>query len=773
MVIMRLRIALVGLLLISRLGEAQAQNWRAFLSPGPVGASHERISGTCDRCHLVFKGVPDEKCLVCHAAIESRLRSGKGFHAAERERACVQCHVDHKGADHPMINKAAKAAFDHGRTTFPLREAHAKLKCAQCHNKPLAKMKESCLDCHEDSHKGAVGDRCQDCHGAAGWRVNLKNLSDHKVRMDGGHTGLTCVKCHAKGEHLKKEVACADCHDKAHGGTNEACSGCHSVLGFKPAKFDHDLCPCAFPGKHKEASCLKCHQDFKFTNTPTLCSGCHQKDLTHDPLGECSVCHSPFSWKKNRFNHNRQSRFKLENDHLEVDCFRCHTQKRGRKRLFRGAPKDCYSCHQADGVEAHGDFGNCAKCHTTEGFERSTFDHASTGFALDGRHTKIECQDCHAKKTEGYPKRRAVPPLPKPPKGKKGKKGATLQRETKEAYALFLAAVTGQAPPQPHSPISRDERACVHCHNSPHQGTTNDQCSGCHSTQTWRPSTFDLKRHERTKFPLQGAHQKAKCNLCHVDRKLKGQPTECAGCHLDIHQGRFGEDCARCHDESAFKPAPKFNHATTGFALQGPHGRVACASCHGGGKQKDLTKSEAPRACASCHAPGHGPELGQDCASCHPMSDGAFANAKRDRFDHGTTAFPLERRHQLLACKRCHPAPVEGRAQMAPTGRCGTCHLDPHKGNNSNDCVMCHEPDRWRLARFDHDAAGWPLRGRHSVAPCASCHTNQRWFGLTTDCFDCHALDAARGASIAPGAHPFGRLECTDCHFSGWTWRMR
>ena len=26
--------------------------------------------------------------------------------------------------------------------------------------------------------------------------------------------------------------------------------------------------------------------------TPTLCSGCHQTQRKHEPLGECSLCHS-------------------------------------------------------------------------------------------------------------------------------------------------------------------------------------------------------------------------------------------------------------------------------------------------------------------------------------------------------------------------------------------------------------------------------------------------------------------------------------------------
>ena len=89
-------------------------------------------------------------------------------------------------------------------------------------------------------------------------------------------------------------------------------------------------------------------------------------------------------------------------------------------------------------------------------------------------------------------------------------------------------------------------------------------------------------------------------------------------------------------------------------------------------------------------------------------------------------------------------------------------------GQLTTSCEDCHRPDRWRLVRFDHDLTAVPLRGAHMVTPCTSCHTNQRWIGLTTVCWDCHAGDAAR-APRTVDAHGFGRVECQDCH-SLWRW---
>ncbi|HZM10772.1 MAG TPA: hypothetical protein VFC15_11230, partial [Candidatus Limnocylindrales bacterium] len=53
----------------------------------------------------------------------------------------------------------------------------------------------------------------------------------------------------------------------------------------------------------------------------------------------------------------------------------------------------------------------------------------------------------------------------------------------------------------------------------------------------WRPSLVD---HDKTAFPLKGAHQNVRCGACHKSfRPFEGKdvlfykptPTECAACH--------------------------------------------------------------------------------------------------------------------------------------------------------------------------------------------------------------------------------------------------
>jgi hypothetical protein len=754
------RHAVIAILIASIPAAASAKPWRAVMSPGDVSEAHEKVEDSCERCHLPFKGVPDEKCFVCHKEIDRREKTGKGFHASVRSQACIDCHADHGGRSSDLTKAKARESFDHKSTGFDLTGVHAKVACDGCHKKPIAEVSRQCGTCHEDPHKGSLGGACQKCHEVSGsesakdpWKRGVKTVAAHKVSMDGGHAKLGCEDCHKGGAHMSEKVACGDCHEQEHGGTTAACDVCHTVAGFKPAKFEHSVCTCIFPGKHQTFECLACHPNWQFAKTPTRCSGCHEKLRKHEPLGECSLCHSALSWKrKDAFDHNKRSKFALAGSHLDIDCTHCHKTA----GQFRGAPTKCEGCHADQGMKAHGDFGGCAKCHTVEAFEKPTFDHASTGFPLSGRHEKLGCQDCHAQKMQGYPKKAK-------PVGAM-LNGSPRLASTEVQDALRIATwLAGQT-------VHTQEGACVHCHEDAHQGQVGSDCASCHATETWTPSTFDRARHEQTKLPLRGKHQEVECRLCHAGGQLKDLPLQCSACHLDPHRGKLGAECARCHNEVGFRPVEGFDHASTGFALVGPHARVDCKACHEGARGRAMAESEETPTCATCHQPGHGKELGADCLACHPLAerDGkpiTFSSARgMPFFEHAKTGFPLERRHRAQRCGSCHPA-----KGPPPTPICASCHLDPHGGQLGRECADCHRADRWRLARFDHDRAGWPLRGRHFLTPCAKCHTSQRWVGLTTDCYDCHALDAGR-AKMTVGQHPFGPLDCRDCHTSFWRW---
>lgn len=99
--------------------------------------------------------------------------------------------------------------------------------------------------------------------------------------------------------------------------------------------------------------------------------------------------------------------------------------------------------------------------------------------------------------------------------------------------------------------------------------------------------------------PLSKAHQSLDktCDACHVERQ--GSPDErCLRCHTrrgSQRKGRRGthaafgaQPCASCHqehrgaDHSATPPVnpATFDHASTGFRLEGEHRTADCGSCH-------------------------------------------------------------------------------------------------------------------------------------------------------------------------------------------------
>lgn len=388
--------------------------------------------------------------------------------------------------------------------------------------------------------------------------------------------------------------------------------------------------------------------------------------------------------------------FPLAGGHADVACASCHPQ--ATSKVFTGAAKTCAGCHA---TPAHGDFGPCEPCHTPQAFAPSRFSHDITRFAIAGAHVPLGCPACH------------------------------------QGGERFV-------------PFDDGPGRCVSCHPGPHGaqfGGAPDSakpapaCDACHTQVAFAPSTITAATHGT--FALDGRHAQTACAACHQKGRFAGVATTCQGCHADVHRARLKGDCARCHDTAAWTPRAPFDHAReTGVALTGRHERVACAACHGApGQRKILAASGAPT-CAACHAPGrHGLQYGTACGTCHDPRGWK----PRAAFDHGTTQFPLERRHRVVACLSCHDASRGVRAQSA----CQSCHTDVHRGRAGTACEDCHRPDRWTVVRFDHDRAEFRLAGRHRLTPCADCHTNDTWVGLRAECITCHVADRPRTSDHA------------------------
>ncbi|MBK6785175.1 MAG: hypothetical protein IPG79_16550 [Saprospiraceae bacterium] len=193
----------------------------------------------------------------------------------------------------------------------------------------------------------------------------------------------------------------------------------------------------------------------------------------------------------------------------------------------------CLTCHE----DSHNDkFGeNCTSCHSQNSFsikgKLSGFNHDLTGYTLTGRHQDVDCRKCHLE--------------------------------------TYMTA------PLPHD-------LCKKCHEDYHKGDfsglADNDCKVCHSTEGFAGSSFDFERHEKTAFPLQGAHLATPCIACHKkdgqNWKFRNIGNKCYQCHDNIHEGYISEkyipddNCAFCHSNESWANVT-FDHDKTTFSLVG------------------------------------------------------------------------------------------------------------------------------------------------------------------------------------------------------------
>jgi hypothetical protein len=376
-------------------------------------------------------------------------------------------------------------------------------------------------------------------------------------------------------------------------------------------------------------------------------------------------------------------------------------------------------------------------------------------------------------------------------------------------------------------------------------------CASCHSEHNGRP--FHLVKwegggakerfdHAKTGWELTGAHARQRCEACHRPRLIADQGvradssvaaartylglgTACASCHLDEHRGRVSRACENCHGVDAWKPAPRFTHDSTRFALTGLHARLRCAQCHAtrsgvatgpdGKTDASFVDFHASRTgwatgCIGCHPSPHreGGRVGA-CEKCHSTTGWfALADSVR-RFDHTTIGFPLRGAHADAACESCHlsspTAALPSRVALVRVNylrpfskqrmrfdRCDACHADVHQdqlaalaGGGPPDCLACHTEVRFSPASYAlaaHDGTRFPLTGGHRATPCASCHPllpgaargsgHVRFARNDLTCNGCHADPhggqfAGRrvaGAGAVAASEGSAGVACTPCH---------
>ena len=247
-------------------GAALGQSLESVLSPGPLVEAHARAEGECRNCHVPFdRAAQNALCLECHKAVGVDLREHRGYHGRLAPQPCRACHTDHRGRGAQIV-QLDERAFDHARTDFALRGAHAAptLECRSCHQ-PKKKYREApgrCVDCHakQDVHKGRLGAQCADCHTESDWKQARFDHGKTRFPLRGAHAPVKCASCHKSGNFKAAPLTCIGCHradDKHKARYGEKCETCHSDQGWKQLSFDHDRdTHFALRGRHR-SHCAK------------------------------------------------------------------------------------------------------------------------------------------------------------------------------------------------------------------------------------------------------------------------------------------------------------------------------------------------------------------------------------------------------------------------------------------------------------------------------------------------------------------------------------
>ena len=549
---------------------------------------------------------------------------------------------------------------------------------------------------------------CAACHTSDSWEISLDNwnfdepvspreiddlaqaLPADSIRfnhnetafpLEGGHAATDCRLCHEALVFTETNTECISCHTDLHNMTvGSDCARCHNVENWLVDNITELHQDEGFPllGAHAQISCNECHVSetgLQFHRLGNDCISCHMGDYlattqpNHVDAGystACLDCHdvNAFDWSADNILHDF---FPLVKGH-DIGCIECHTSG-----VFTAIPSDCISCHQTDFDVALNP------------------DHKALNFGTD-------CAACHTLDLDWMP--------------------AQFRQHDDEYFPIYSGSHNGEWSEcvECHlNPANYSEFTCITCHgksetDDDHNGVggyvyESGACLACHPTGS-EDDNFD---HNRTNFPLTGAHISVDCNSCHTNG-FAGTPTDCAACHSmdfeqttspDHQQLGFSMDCASCHTtDPNWMPATFADHDNF-YVLKGAHREVSCSECH------NSTFTNTPTTCIGCH---------QD----------DYNNANDP--EHSTAGF-------------------------------------------STNCLDCHTETAWEPANFDHSMYFPIYSGNHQNEwnQCSECHTVAGNFSLFS-CIDCHEHNDPNELAddhSDVNDYSFDSMECYRCHPNG------
>jgi len=367
--------------------------------------SHESVA--CAACHLqpnpdeprVFAEAPSS-CASCH----------EDPHRGAFAESCDHCHEVSRFAEFQ------EDIFDHERfTAFALDGAHARAECATCHipaatpdssgrsfgfvSDVFGQPVDACSTCHADPHEDTFEregvaaridghEGCARCHVTESFHKPALESFDHELwtgyRLDGAHERARCTTCHQRSEQPDENGRtfgridavfgqpvddCRTCHTDPHRGAFDgtSCSQCHTTETFgelATGPFDHaQWADYPLADFHAVLDCTECHVPTGAESgyralgpaAGTACSDCHADphvgQFADNRRTDCARCHLDAGGLS--FDHQRDSRYALDETHAELDCSACHMPWPipGGLEAIRYKPLgiECADCHGPHG----------------------------------------------------------------------------------------------------------------------------------------------------------------------------------------------------------------------------------------------------------------------------------------------------------------------------------------------------------------------------------------------------------------------------------------
>ncbi len=221
----------------------------------------------------------------------------------------------------------------------------------------------------------------------------------------------------------------------------------------------------------------------------------------------------------------------------------CHNCHEG----VRKPVYDCANCHEP-AMEPH--FGTlCEDCHTPLGWEQADLGDFQHPVALEGAHASLDCSDCHTA-------------------------GEDL------TYA------------------------CADCHQPPGETHFGPTCEDCHTPEGFKGATLPPELHP---VPLEGAHQRATCDVCHA-AGLRVPEYVCSNCHRPPENHLSGV-CDTCHTPEGWAQSAS---SIVSEAPEIPHnidGLDDCLFCHNPSGEIEPAPSD------------HDEYINEQCRLCHKAEE--------------------------------------------------------------------------------------------------------------------------------------------------------